>query len=59
MSNCDGCIDYSYADHIRDMSDEELAEELLNLFAGFYTVEWKTEDVLDILKSPAEEVCSQ
>ena len=38
------------ADRIRSMSDEELADELLSLFAAFYAVEWSSDAVLDWLK---------
>jgi hypothetical protein len=40
-------------DRIRAMTDEELADELLELFACFYAVEWSREQVLDLLKQEA------
>lgn len=40
----------SNADRIRQMSDEELADELLNCFAAFYIVEWSKEVLLEWLK---------
>jgi hypothetical protein len=43
----------SNADRIRAMTDEELADELLELFACFYAVEWSREQVLNLLKQEA------
>jgi hypothetical protein len=43
------------ADRIRAMSDEELADELLTVFAAFYEVEWSKDAVLDWLKKEAKE----
>lgn len=43
------------ADRIRAMSDEELADELLSLFADFYEVEWSKDAVLDWLKAEVKE----
>lgn len=37
------------ADRIRAMSDEELADELIDLFKAFYDVEWSKEVLLDWL----------
>lgn len=45
---------YSNADHLRDLPDEELAEEIMNWFAALYTVEWNTETVLEYLREPYE-----
>lgn len=42
------------ADHIRAMTDEELAETMLDCFAAFYDVEWSKQDILDWLKEEAE-----
>ena len=42
------------ADRIRGMSDEELADELLSLFAAFYDIEWSLEAVLDWLREEAK-----
>jgi hypothetical protein len=60
-ANCRGCFEGSHykpkpitnADRIRAMTDEELADELLELFARFYAVEWSREQVLDLLKQEA------
>ena len=38
------------ADRIRSMSDEELADELLEWFACFMAVEWSRDMILDCLK---------
>lgn len=38
------------ADRIRSMTDEELAEEILELFVAFYEVEWSYEILLNWLK---------
>ena len=43
------------ADRIRAMSDEELANELLDLFAAFYSVEWSKEGLFDWLRQEASE----
>lgn len=43
------------ADRIRAMTDEELAETMLDCFAAFYEVEWSKQDILDWLKEEAEE----
>ena len=42
------------ADRIRAMSDEELADEILDLFAAFYEVEWSYETLLNWLRQEAE-----
>ena len=44
----------SNADHLRELPDEELAEEIMNWFAALYTVEWSTETVLEYLREPYE-----
>lgn len=41
------------ADRIRAMSDEELADELLEWFACFTAVEWSKGMILDWLKQEA------
>ena len=46
------------ADRIRTMSDEELADELLCLFAAFYAVEWGREMVIEWLKEPYKDEIS-
>jgi len=38
------------ADKIRAMSDEQLADELLEWFACFYAVEWSREQIINYLK---------
>ena len=38
------------ADRFRAMSDEELADELLEWFACFYAVEWSREQIINYLK---------
>lgn len=43
------------ADRIRAMTDEELAETMLDCFAAFYDVEWSKQDILDWLKQEAKE----
>lgn len=43
------------ADRIRAMSDEELADELLEWFACFMAVEWSRDMILDYLKQEAKE----
>jgi len=43
------------ADRIRSMTDEELAGELLDLFAAFYEVEWSKEVLLDWLRQEAKD----
>jgi hypothetical protein len=43
------------ADRIRAMTDEELAEAMLDCFAAFYDVEWSKQDILDWLKQEASE----
>lgn len=45
----------SNADRIRSMTDEELAETLLDCFSIFYDVEWSKKDILDWLKEEYEE----
>jgi hypothetical protein len=45
----------SNGDRIRSMSDEELADELFDLFAAFYDVEWSKEVLLDWLKQEAQD----
>lgn len=40
----------TWGDKIRAMTDEELADELFDLFAAFYDVEWSKDAVLDWLK---------
>jgi hypothetical protein len=40
-------------DRIRAMTDEELADALLDMFAAFYDVEWSKEAVLEWLKQEA------
>ena len=45
----------THADEIRVMSDEELAETMLDCFAAFYDVEWSKQDILDWLKQEAED----
>ena len=42
------------ADRIRSMTDEELAETMLDCFAAFYDVEWSKQDILDWLKQEAQ-----
>lgn len=42
------------ADRIRAMTDEELAETMLDCFVAFYEVEWTKKDILDWLKQEAE-----
>lgn len=41
------------ADRIRAMTDEELADELIEWFAVFYAVEWTKDMILDWLKGAA------
>lgn len=43
------------AERIRAMTDEELAETMLDCFAAFYDVEWSKQDILDWLKQEASE----
>lgn len=45
----------SNADKIREMSDEKLADELLDWFMAFYAVEWSRDEVLNWLKQEAED----
>jgi hypothetical protein len=45
----------SNADRIRSMTDEELAEAMLDCFAAFYDVEWSKQDILNWLKQEASE----
>ena len=65
--NCPGCWEGSHfkskppqkrivtkADRIRAMSDEELADELLDYFAAFYSVEWSREELVKWLKQEAD-----
>lgn len=47
--------EYTNADKIRDMTDEELADELLEWYAVFSVVEWSKEMILDWLKQEAAE----
>lgn len=42
------------ADRFRAMTDEELASELLSLFAAFYEVEWSREAILEWLKQEVD-----
>ena len=49
------CKPITNADRIRAMTDEELADELLTVFAAFYEVEWSKDAVLDWLKQEAGE----
>lgn len=42
----------SWGDKIRQMTDEELADEFLDLFSAFYSVEWSKDTLLAWLKSP-------
>lgn len=54
-----GCNDVqlppmTYADHIRAMSDEEMAAELLEWFACFMAVEWSRDMILNWLKEEAK-----
>ena len=48
-----GYVPKTNADRIRSMTDEELAEELLDLFAIFFLVEWSNEVMLDYLRQDA------
>ena len=41
------------ADKIRNMTDEEMADEIFGLFAAFYEVEWSKETLLNWLKQEA------
>lgn len=41
------------ADRIRAMTDEELADELLEWFACFMAVEWSREQIIEYLKQEA------
>ena len=43
------------ADRIRSMTDEELADELVEWFACFSAVEWTREMICDWLKQECEE----
>lgn len=43
------------ADKLRQMSDEELADALLDWFEAFYCVEWSRDKILEALKEEAEE----
>lgn len=43
------------ADRIRSMTDEELADELLEWYAVFSAVEWTKDMILDWLKQEAKE----
>ena len=56
MGTCDGWEPkpITNADRIRAMTDEELADELFDLFAAFYDVEWSKEVLLDWLKQEAQ-----
>lgn len=42
------------ADRIRSMTDEELADELLEWYAVFSAVEWTKDMILDWLRKEAE-----
>jgi len=42
-------------ERLRTLSVEQMADELLDIFAGFYAVEWGTEDVLKWLKQEVEQ----
>ena len=39
---------------LRAMTDEELADEILELFTAFYEVEWSYETLLNWLKQEAD-----
>ena len=53
--NCSRFIPKTNADRFRAaMSDEALADEILELFAAFYEVEWSYETLLNWLKEEAE-----
>lgn len=43
------------ADRIRAMSDEELADAFIELFAAFYVIEWSRETLLNWLRQEATE----
>lgn len=43
------------ADRIRAMTDEELADELLEWYAVFYAVEWSRDMILDWLKQECDD----
>lgn len=45
----------SKGDCLRAMTDEELAHELLDLFAAFTAVEWTEEQLLELLREDAGE----
>ena len=57
-ANCRGCFEWSNfrpkpitnADRIRSMDDDELVDELLELFACFTAVEWSRDMILNWLK---------
>lgn len=38
-------------DFMRSLTDDELVDELFDLFAAFYIVEWTKDNVLDWLRS--------
>lgn len=42
------------ADRIRAMSDEEMADEILDWLATMYSIEWTPKNILSWLKSPVE-----
>ena len=44
----------SNADRIRAMSDDELADEILDWLVAMYSVEWTPKNILSWLKSPAD-----
>lgn len=43
------------ADRIRAMSDEELADELMDWFVAFCSVEWSRETLIDWLKEEVDD----
>ena len=51
---CEFAKPITNADRIRAMTDEELAETMLDCFAAFYDVEWSKKDILDWLKQEAD-----
>lgn len=44
-------------DRVRQMGKEQFADELLDLFAAFYDVEWSKESIMDWLDSKIEVRC--
>lgn len=60
IGNCPVCgaemrvgTDMTNGDRIRSMTDEELADELLEWFACFMAVEWSREQIIEYLKQEA------